>query len=73
MRLGTSKLWAARSGIQRKVVETKIHPKYSYGRSYYDVGIAIADAIIEFTDKIMPICLPMRPIDDADAFAGKTK
>ena len=41
--------------------------------AYYDVGIAIADEIIEFTDVIRPINLPMLPIDDdsEDAFDGK--
>ena len=70
MRLGTSELLNVQSGIQRKVIEAITHPKYKAGRSYFDVGIAKSDEVIEFTARVMPICLPMRPIDDADAFAG---
>ena len=38
---------------------------------YFDVAIYLSDVNIEFTKWVMPICLPMRPIDDEDAFAGK--
>jgi len=35
---------------------------------YFDVGIAVADRIIEFGPTIRPICLPFQPIDDPDHF-----
>ncbi len=35
---------------------------------YFDVGIAVADRIIEFGPTIRPICLPFKPIDDPDHF-----
>ena len=31
---------------------------------YYDVGVAVADKIISFSDYVMPVCLPMTPLDD---------
>ena len=34
---------------------------------YADVGLVRADRRIEFTDYVLPICLPFRPIDDIDA------
>jgi len=36
---------------------------------YYDVGLAVADRRIEFTDYIRPICLPFTP-DDPDELAN---
>jgi hypothetical protein len=35
--------------------------KQQDGKAYFDVGIAIADRHIEFTNYVRPICLPMRP------------
>ena len=35
---------------------------------YFDVGIAVADRIIEFGPTIRPICLPFKPIDNPDHF-----
>ena len=58
-------------GAVRKITDYYIHPEFT--RTYFDVGIAVANRIIEFTDFIRPINLPMRPIDDEneDAFAGE--
>ena len=36
-------------------------------RAYYDVGIVVADKTIEFSATVMPICLPMSPVDDDEA------
>ena len=69
MRFGTSDIWDARAGVLRNVVDLKSHPEFN--RAYFDVGIVVADKILEFTDYIMPVCLPMNPIDDVDALADK--
>ena len=34
---------------------------------YADVGLVRADRRVEFSDHVLPICLPFRPIDDIDA------
>ena len=34
---------------------------------YADVGLVKADRRMEFTDYVLPICLPFKPIDDIDA------
>jgi len=71
MRLGQADLSeTSYSGIVRNIVEALRHPRYAEGKSYFDVGIAIADRVVEFTDFIRPICLPMRPVDDTDYLAG---
>ena len=70
MRLGTTVLSNAQSGTKRKVVKAFKHPKYK-SVPYFDAAIYLSDVNIEFTKWVMPICLPMRPIDDEDAFAGK--
>ena len=69
MRIGTSELSNAQSGIRRKVLEAYKHPDH-VGVPYFDVAIYLSDVNIEFTKWIRPICLPMRPIDDENAFAG---
>jgi hypothetical protein len=38
---------------------------------YYDIGIAVSDRVIEFTQKIRPICLPFQPVDGDDYLEGK--
>jgi hypothetical protein len=38
---------------------------------YFDIGIAVADRIIEFGQFIRPVCLPFRPVDDANDLKGK--
>ena len=70
MRLGVSDLEDETAGVRRKVVKSFTHPKY-VSPPYFDVGVAEADEVIEFVNKVRPICLPMRPIDDYDAFVGK--
>lgn len=70
MRLGTSDLWNAHDGIERKVVAIYVHPQYAESRAYFDVGVAVAERVIEYTNTVMPICLPMRPVDDEDALSG---
>ena len=73
MRMGTEDLSLTDVGAIRNIARMEVHPKYVSTRAYYDAGIAIADVIIEFTDVIRPISLPMLPIDDSDedAFDGK--
>jgi hypothetical protein len=39
-------------------------------KAYYDVGIAIAEKPIEFSEFIRPICLPLKPVDDVDYLEG---
>ena len=73
MRLGAGNLtntsfW---NGIGRKVLEYKIHPLYISPLPYHDVALAIADAYIEFTDYVRPVCLPFQPIDEEDYWAGQ--
>ena len=58
-----------KGAIQRKVISWSQHPKYVSGRSYFDVAIAVADQIIEYSDYVRPICLPTTPVDNGDAFA----
>ena len=70
MRMGTSELSNAQSGTRRKVLKAFKHPEYK-SVPYFDAAIYQSDIDIEFTKWVMPICLPMRPIDDDDAFAGK--
>ena len=55
--------------IERKVVKHFQHPKYRAPRAYYDAAIAVVDRVIEFTDYVRPVCLPMTPVDDEDAAA----
>ena len=55
--------------IQRKVLSWSQHPKYISGRAYYDAAVAVADQLIEYTEYVRPVCLPMTPVDDDDAFA----
>ena len=47
-----------------------MHPKYVTDKAYFDVGIAIAESPIQFNEYIRPICLPVRPVDDADYLEG---
>ena len=68
MRLGISDFWDARSGITRKIIEFLIHPRFQ-DNAYFDAGVAVSDQLISYTPKIRPICLPMRPVDDVDAYA----
>ena len=64
--MGTADLESVHNGIERKVIDIRIHPKYKPGQVYYDVGIAIARDVITFTDYIRPVCLPYLPVDDND-------
>lgn len=68
MRFGATDLWSSQAGVERKVANYYAHPNYD-GRAYFDVGIVVADKLIEYTATVRPICLPMRPIDDLDALA----
>ena len=70
MRLGSSDLDSVHTtGIERNVKQVLVHPKYRQNQAYYDVGIAVADVHIEFSDYVRPICLPFRPVDDEDDLA----
>ena len=70
MRLGTADMTDASKGTMRNIIEFMQHPKYLPTRAYYDVAIAVANIPIDFTDFIRPINLPMKPIDDENAFEG---
>ena len=52
MRLGTTNLRDSKMGTTRHIIKFLRHPKYLETRSYYDVGIAVADIPIDFTDFI---------------------
>eukprot|EP00095_Tigriopus_kingsejongensis_P000444 maker-scaffold492_size156171-snap-gene-0.17 protein:Tk00444 transcript:maker-scaffold492_size156171-snap-gene-0.17-mRNA-1 annotation:"AT19278p" len=58
------------NGTSRDVVSILRHPKYRSGRAYFDVGLATVGKKIEFTDYILPICLPFLPVDDEDDLAN---
>ena len=59
MRLGNENLdMASPNEVVRTVIKVESHPLFRDNRVYFDVGIAIADKRIEFTDYIRPICLP---------------
>ena len=73
MRFGTADLWNTNVGTSRIISKVYKHPLYTPGRAYFDVGVVEAQKILEFTNYVMPICLPMRPIDDEDALEGKIK
>ncbi len=65
MRAGATDLMDNNNGILRKITY-EWHPKYQ-GKAYFDVAVVFADVPIDFTDKIIPVCLPMRPVDDIEA------
>ena len=71
MRFGTADLWNTNVGTSRIISKLYKHPLYTPGKAYFDVGVVEAQKILEFTNYVMPICLPMRPIDDEDALEGK--
>ena len=73
MRLGTADLEGIHTdgGIERGVMAVHWHPKYVYGRAYFDVGIAIASKPVSFTSYVRPICLPYLPVDYEDSFKDK--
>ena len=56
--------------LLRNVKQIMVHPKYQLGRPYFDVGFAIAKTPIKFSDYVIPICLPMKPVDDVDYLEG---
>lgn len=71
MRLGTEDLVNPGHGMmERNVIKLDLHPKFQQRRAYFDVGIATADRILEFTEYVRPVCIPMSPVDDFDALAG---
>ena len=55
--------------VVRDIVEILRHPDYKAGRAYYDVGLVKVRKKIEFTDFVLPICLPFQPVDDEDDLA----
>ena len=65
--MGTSDLKATHSpgAIDRRVTHIYVHPKYTTGKAYYDVGIAKVHKLIEFNEYVRPVCLPYLPVDDA--------
>jgi hypothetical protein len=55
----------------RKIIQILKHPNYNRDNGgYFDVGIAIAEREIKFSDYIRPICLPTEPIDQLDYLTG---
>ena len=68
MRLGTGNMANPSLGIVRNIVNYLNHPNYTIGQPYFDVAIVVTNVQIDFTKLIRPIALPMRPIDDEDAF-----
>jgi hypothetical protein len=47
MRLGETDIQFRRLiGIERRVIEVYIHPKYRSGTTHYNVGIAVAGLIL---------------------------
>ena len=50
------------------VADVLIHPKYKQPSLYYDIGIAVAQRTIEFTNTIRPICLPFQPTDHEEGY-----
>lgn len=73
IRMGTSDLESIHSngGIERSVVDIHVHPKYVPGQAHYNVGIAEAIEIFEFSDFVRPVCLPYLPVDDNNFLEGK--
>ena len=73
MRLGTADLEGIHTdgGIERRVKAIYWHPKYVFGRAYFDVGIAVASKPVSFTSYVRPICLPYLPVDYEDQFKDK--
>ena len=69
MRFGTSDILNTTLGFERNIIERKIHPDFLL-LFYYDVGIAVAHKSISFTKDLMPVCLPMKPLDHFDSSAG---
>ena len=68
MRLGTADMTNSSLGTMRNIVDFLQHPKYIVSRAYYDVAVAVTDILIDFTDFIRPINLPLQPVDDENAF-----
>ena len=66
MKLGTADLKRTDVGAVRNIADYQIHPDYVETRAYYDVGIAVANQLIPFTNYIRPVNLPMSPIDDSN-------
>ena len=71
MRLGSSDISDSSSGTFRKIVEFTNHPKYTDTQAYFDVAVSVAHKEIDFHERIMPICLPLTPLDDEDVYAEK--
>ena len=58
--------------IEKRIKETKIHPKFELNSkaAYFDVAILVLDSPVVFCDSIRPVCLPNAPSDDADHLIG---
>jgi len=54
----------------RNVINVLTHPNYIDGKPYFDVGFAIAREPFQFNKFAIPICLPLRPVDDVDYLEG---
>ncbi len=47
------------------------HPKYHRGQAYYDVALLRLERKIEYSDYIVPVCLPELPSPYANTHQGK--
>lgn len=48
----------------------RIHPKWTQGRSYYDVALVKLEPPVTLAYAVRPICLPEHPSLDVDEFEG---
>ena len=72
MRLGTANLntgFNTDTEEERKIKEVLSHPLHRSNQVYYNVGLAIADRRIDFTDYVRPICLPFQSTHNPDDLA----
>ena len=65
IRFGTSDLLDTEKGFERNIIEKIIHPDFE-NVPYFDVGIAVLHKRVVFSRNIVPVCLPMRPVDHLD-------
>ena len=60
--------------VVRDIEQVLTHPLYLKrykDLSYFDVGLILVAKRIEFTDFVLPVCLPFLPVDDGDYLADK--
>ena len=61
--------------VVRDIARILTHPlylkRYNESLSYFDVALIFVAKRIEFTDFVLPVCLPFLPVDDGDYLADK--